>query len=84
MHRGFGRMVGQTGIKVWDACSTVQTQTSYILPVVTFCKCCTFILSWEWDSELNFLELSLFSFISFCVLWSWYLQKQVWVEEAFS
>lgn len=35
MHQCSGTMVGQEGNKVWDACSTEKSGTSYILPVVT-------------------------------------------------
>lgn len=44
MHQWSGSMVGQTGNKVWDACSTEKSWTSYILPVVTPPEL-TFILS---------------------------------------
>lgn len=41
-----GTMAGEAGIKVWDACSAVETQTFYILPVVTPSEL-TFSFSWE-------------------------------------
>lgn len=41
-----GTMAGEASIKVWNACSTVETQTFHILPVVTPSEL-TFSLSWE-------------------------------------
>lgn len=41
-----GTMAEEAGIKVWDACSAVETQTFYILPVVTPSEL-MFSLSWE-------------------------------------
>jgi len=46
VHQWSADAAGQTGVNVWDACSTVETGTSYILPVVTPPEL-TFFLSWE-------------------------------------
>lgn len=55
VHHRSGSVAVQSDVDVWDACSIVETWTSYILPVVTPPEL-TFILSWE--GTLSWVPLS--------------------------